>query len=47
MCFIVFEKLKCVTQFSAASAVKTPLHQKAPAFYGAAKIDKLFENQII
>ena len=46
MCFIVVKELKCVTQFSSAAAEENPIAPKSvSAFYGAAKIDKLFELQ--
>jgi hypothetical protein len=50
MCFIVFKILKCVTHFFEKNrfSSKKPIAPKSnAAFYGAAKIDKLFKSQKI
>jgi hypothetical protein len=45
MCCIVVKSLKCVTQ---SGSWPDPIAPKSvSAFYGAAKIDNLFENQIV
>jgi hypothetical protein len=45
MCCIVVKSLKCVTQSGSRPDPIAP--KSVSAFYGAAKIDNLFENQIV